>query len=238
MSVSQKKPRAPRIRVQPLHHITLTDDQSHQALGIYNLSVSGMGILVPPKLVSRFVGGAKINAHLAFADESPQPILLEVIHSHSAVTGTRVLNASAELKMRIDTFFEVELLAVSMFRMDPKLMNPVKQGDPYWVQGDQNCSLFYVVGSDGTIQEANLSFIGNLVEFHKGKKPRIGQVEVNLDIDRTTYQDSTLVNWSEDMPAAMKTASLRFVESISCLDSAHRALLVDLLKTVPVQSKV
>ncbi len=202
------------------------------------MSVSGLGILVPPKLVTRFVQGAKINAHLAFADEEPEAIVLEVIHSKSAVTGTRFVNASAELKMRIETFFEVELLAVSMFRMDPKLMSPAKTGEAFWIQGDQNCSLFFVVGSDGVVEEANLSFIGNLVEFSRNKKPRIGQVEINLDIDRTTYQDSALVSWAEDMPQAMKASTIRFVESISCLDSAHRALLVALLNTIPVQSKV
>ncbi len=225
-----------RVRVTPLHSVRYELADAKQVWELGNLSLSGAGLLcgalaapgAPDGPASELTIEKRLEGFLRLRDQL-LPAPAKVVRVDPLLVGIEFEAPSALLKAGVLRFFELEFLAVEMVRADPKLLQTVPDGVPYWFHGRNGCELFFVMTPDASeLLRFELSFFGNQVEGGKGISPRFGELiaDEESEVDRPTYKSSPVIRWNSSYARETAELAVRLVNGIEKLDPRHRARLL------------
>ncbi|MGZ3699547.1 MAG: PilZ domain-containing protein, partial [Bdellovibrionota bacterium] len=151
--------RAPRVTLTPLHRIEFDAGGEHARIPLFNISISGVGLLHEPPIP--FAVGSELPGELRVGG-ARYPVRLKIAHVTPKIVGASFIDRSDALKSAIESYFEYELAALTMAKVDPKYHKAEPDGDAHWIHGDR-CDLFYVTRGDQLVR-FRLTFLGNHFE--------------------------------------------------------------------------
>jgi hypothetical protein len=220
-------PRAARIQLGPLNRVDfgVIDPAFASTLTIANLSVSGVGFLKSssPQWPA---AGTIIRGALRFQGEN-LPVAARLVHVSSTVAGCAFVENTEVIRERISRYFRVELTALRMNVVSPKMLKPDPAGMPWWIYGDNNCELYFVTdpANAEVIRKFHVAFFGNYVEGTGGSPARFGRITEETSVDEIR-KGSDVVVWDAEVPASQREEVVRFVENINHLSPGQRAALI------------
>jgi len=175
--------RAPRLRSLSGRDLSFRIDEA--TLELVNLSRSGVA-LEQGSLASWPAPGERLRGHLQMGSES-FPMELEVVRVANRVAGCRFANPSPEFATYLEGYFRLELSAVRMTKIDPKVLRKEPDGDPLWFRGADTSEL-YLVSRGEEVLSFSLSFSDFRIEAPSGKALKVmRRVE---DPDKRAYDDT------------------------------------------------
>jgi hypothetical protein len=196
-----------------------------------NLSISGMGLFtekMPPGLKSDDL----IEGYLVCGTQKAK-VSARVVHIGKTVTGCQFVGHDAEVNKLVQSYFSLELSALTMISVKPELLQEDPDGTPHWIHGKNNCELFFVSQGNEVIR-FNLTFFGNYIEGGKQMKAKYGQImEDEGALGKPRHKSSALIRWDSELAAQLEPYALRFLASVPHLDESHRSTLSSLLSEKP-----
>jgi hypothetical protein len=210
--------RAFRVAISPLHrlHFVPADPilKGRENARLCNISISGVGLVATdfirqPALKDVFRGSL-------FFDSGSHPVELQVMHLTSGVIGAKFHGDVAAVREAIKKYFELELLAVGMLKVNPAHHKADADGNAHWIHGDQ-CELFYVMDAAGKLVRFRLTFTGNRFVWSKTAGLSVGQV---VD-DRVGIMRTDRIAVMETSPELIELA-LRFLHNIPQIPQGDR----------------
>ena len=209
---------APRVRILPLHDISFIADESSRDLWgpspvrVNNISTSGVGfILGGDEEVPSLKEGDNFSGTFHVATKMT-PLKLEVVHVSPKIMGCRFVEPPKDFSQLITQYFDLEISALTMVKVNPAMLKKVDDGEPHWFKGGSDCEFYYVQKED-QLQRFRLSFLGNHLEYDPESGLRYGTV-VDEASSGTIYKGSSLVRWQETVPSDFFNMAEKFVENI------------------------
>jgi hypothetical protein len=114
--------------------------------------------------------------------------------------------------------FEVEISALNVVYVNPKMLRQSERGVAHWIQGNNNCGLYWITTQDQVL-EFELTFLGHRWTGGRGQVSRFSQVLEDGGIWGTGLMD-------DDTAAPLTTNSKELAEKIlrhmPCLEETWR----------------
>ena len=219
--------RAPRIRVKPLHDVVWKVQSETNSvareLPVTNLSVSGLALdlsgiaLNEPPLLGLDQVGAKRKGQLKLKNEQIA-VEIEVVRVTSNFVGVRFIESLGNLRNRINRYFETELLAIEMKRVDPKFLRAdTSEGEPHWYRSSDGAELFLIT-QENDLKRFTLSFLGFYFEGQEGEPLRFGTIDREFEIDSKRFVEDDSIRFESIIPFEAKGSALRLIEGIEELE--------------------
>ena len=215
---------APRIRVEPLHHIgfSWTGHGGPVEVPVANLSASGMALMR-----SAFGGqaaGQRLQGVLGLG-ERRVPVSLHQVHVTHDVIGCCFVDPARELVDAINAHLATELQALEMVRVEVGPHQHRGEGTPHWFHGLENSELYYVERA-GQVLRFRLCFLANFLEGGQGQPVRFGVLTCDRDLSSDKAGE---VHWLRKINAEQLSTTIRFVSGIPGLDPGHRDGILKLI---------
>jgi hypothetical protein len=208
----------------PLHAVFFELAPDGVRAELSNISLSGFAIL--RRTVALSMSPGQIIQGALVCGSTRVPLSAEVMHVNDAIVGCRFSGHSAEAHRVIQSYFDLELNALSMIEVKPEMLQADPDGIPHWIHGKNNCEVFFVAQGDRVVR-FNLTFFGNYVEGGEGREPRYGQIMDEEDaFSRPRHKGSTLIRWDSSLASELSRYALRFLESVPHLGEEHRKALI------------
>lgn len=210
--------RAPRVILTPLHRLSFRPDGSEQQLELSNISTGGMAVL------HQGHGAFHPNSDargLLIVDNEEFRIEARIRHLTDALAGCEFLNGSVELKRAIEQYLRVEILALSLRKVDEAYLKPDPRGRVQWFTDGRQNEMFCVTDASDQVVAFHLSFFGNYVEGEKDRGVRAGNVE-DKESDRPGHKSSSLLNLNAVVSREIFVLGKVFVENVDRLDKDLR----------------
>lgn len=233
-----------RIRLTALHDVAFfpLDPLFDQPLAVSNLSEGGVGFLVATSPLDRDETesesfpwpsvGNYINGELRLKGQT-YLINLRIAFKGSESVGCAFGEVPKDFKAALSRYFEVELGALKMKRVDSKQIKATPDGTPHWIFGPNNCELYFVTDAQGLVR-FNLSFFANYVEGGRDKGVKFGQVkQSDLEDDELKYKASDLIHWQDPVEISknpLSALALAFIENVETLTAEERQAFRSCLK--------
>jgi hypothetical protein len=156
----------------------------------------------------------------------------KLVHVSGEIAGCAFVSRQLEFVRAFQDYFELELSALRLNRMNPEHLKKEPDGEPRFFHGN-DCELFFVEtpqsGGGWKLARFHLSFLGNYFEGELGKSVRYGYVIEPEDKDKPSHAASDLIRFT-NAPPEMMAAAARFVENVRELTADQRAALLKMLK--------
>jgi len=225
--------RAPRLRLEPIRHVTvdLLDQDRAGQIHIGNLSTSGIGLLRPPDLVLP-EPGTRLAARLAIRDSLTE-VGLELVHVTRSIAGCRFLEKLGAIRGLIARHFQSEIAAMDLAEVRASLIRPQPDGEARWFRSGTGCEL-YLVHSQGRIARFSLTLFGNLIEMSTGGVVTYGRImEEENDSGDGLKRLADLVRFEPFIPEEIRQSARRFLWNIPGLPEEFRCFLEQRLVLIP-----
>jgi hypothetical protein len=213
--------RAFRVVISTLHRVSFVPSQSllkgRDEARLSNISTSGIG-LVAGDFTAKPKVKSSIEGSMVFEDGS-HPVQMQVMHVTSGVIGAKFMGDSKGLQDAIRKYFELELLALGMLKVNPAHHKTEADGNAHWIHGDQ-CELFYVTNLADQVIRFRLTFLGNRFVWSQAGGLNVGQV---ID-DRVGIMRTDRIAVMESTPELTDLA-VRFLLNIPQIPQEHRRLI-------------
>jgi hypothetical protein len=219
-----------RVKLVPLHAVNFELGDGAKKIGLSNLSISGMGLFtenLPPGLKSDDL----IEGKLSCGTQSAK-INARVVHVGKQITGCQFVGHDAEVNKLVQSYFSLELSALTMISVKTELLQEDPDGTPHWIHGKNNCELFFV--SQGSrVVRFNLTFFGNYIEGSEGAKAKYGQIMEDDDgLGKPRHKSSALIRWDAQLAAQLEPYALRFLSSVPHLEEEYREALSRMIQRI------
>lgn len=217
-----------RVKLFPLHSVSFELVGWPKKTDLGNLSISGMGIFtesLPP--------GIKANDLLEgvlVCGGAQAKVTARVVHVGNTMTGCQFVGHDSEVNRLVQSYFNLELSALTMISVRPELLQEDPDGTPHWIHGKNNCELFYISRGEQVVR-FNLTFFGNYIEGGAEMRAKYGQIVEDDDgAGKPRHKASALVRWDASLASQLEAYAVRFLASIPHLEDAHRKELSRMLK--------
>ncbi len=184
-------------------------------LRVRNLSVSGIAFDVASLAVWPSVGSI-LDGVLRF-HESESHLKFQLIHNTNSLVGCKFVEQTTKLQASIIEGFRVELLALSLVHVDPKILKPRADGLPYYFHGRDNSELYFVE-VNGNIFEFTLSLFGHYIEGGATKAFKFGEIVKEVSGKVHGYKRVDPVIWERRLDPKFLDDAVRFIENIDRLE--------------------
>lgn len=225
-----------RVKLVPLHsagfELPKEGSAESRTIELANLSISGMGLFTE-HLLSGQNSGLKnddlIEGNLICGTQKAK-VSARVVHIGKTITGCQFVGHDSDVNKLVQSYFSLELSALSMISVKPELLQEDPDGVPHWIHGKNNCELFFVSQGERVIR-FNLTFFGNYIEGGEKMKAKYGQIVEEEDgLGKPRHKSSALIRWDAELAAQLEPYALRFLASVPHLEEAHRNALSQLLQ--------
>lgn len=214
------KPRAPRVKILPLHNIGFRPKGPllTPLFPVANVSPNGIGLLAEsfkhhPK------PGDLIEGSLVIGRESHAGVI-KVVHVTSKIIGGSFENPSSSLSAAILNYFQLEIAAIALRKINPKFHKSEPDGASAWFHGD-NCELYYVHEGDRVLR-FQMAFFGNHVDGNEKGAVSTGQiVEDEPGSGGPKHKGASIIREDLTTSKALLEAAHRFLVNIEDLPDAH-----------------
>jgi hypothetical protein len=219
-----------RVKLVPLHAVSFELGDDAKTIGLSNLSISGMG-LFSESLPTGLKNDDLIEGHLICGTQKAK-ISARIVHIGKQITGCQFVGHDADVNKLVQSYFSLELSALTMISVKPELLQEDPDGTPHWIHGKNNCELFFVSQGDRVVR-FNLTFFGNYIEGAEGAKAKYGQiVEEDDGLGKPRHKASALIRWDAQLATQLEPYALRFLSSVPHLEDAHRKAISALVQRV------
>ncbi|HLD99814.1 MAG TPA: hypothetical protein VJB59_06120 [Bdellovibrionota bacterium] len=230
-------PRAPRVRLLPLHRISfrLEHFTRHSVIAVANLSSTGIG-LIPGTLTSaqissapgstqveglqsalgRLPGSGDIMRGHLLIHEASYKLVLRTVHLSEAVVGCAFQEVPRDLSGAIQSYLTAELSGTEMQYVGPESLEPNPEGTPHWYHGKNNSDL-YLVENGGKIVRFCLVFLANYIEGGTDRPLRFGSV-----VKEESLENGGSIAWQDSFGADTLCAAVRLLTHIPHLPPEHK----------------
>lgn len=217
----------PRVKLVALHAVSFELADTNQKCELANLSISGMGLFTgKPGLELK--NDDLIEGYLICGTQKAK-VSARVVYVGKPITGCQFVGHDAEVNKLIQSYFSLELSALTMISVKPELLQEDPDGTPHWIHGKNNCELFFISRGDEVIR-FNLTFFGNYIEGGKLMKPKYGQImEEDDGLGKPRHKSSALIRWDSELAAQLEPYAHRFLASVPHLEEPYKSALSRML---------
>jgi hypothetical protein len=226
-SAADKVERAPRVRIEALHHVSYTpkDPPFADQIRLTNLSMSGLGLKRSdarawPEL-GRIVEGSMQFDGVDYSQK------IEMVRQTNDTMGARFVDLDSNLKILIRKYFEAELAALNVFEVASKYLSPVQGLKTRWIQGD-GCELYMASDTNGFVSFSMLIF-GTVIEYHRDSGLRSGALNSQAYLEPSGRSREADIFWESFVTADTKELGQKFISNITALSQQDRQQLAALL---------
>lgn len=217
-----------RVKLVALHAVSFELGDDAKKINLLNLSISGMGLLTE-ELPSGLKNDDLIEGLLICGTQKAK-INARVVYVGKQITGCQFVGHDAEVNKLIQSYFSLELSALTMISVRPELLQEDPDGTPHWIHGKNNCELFFVTQGNRVIR-FNLTFFGNYIEGAEEAKAKYGQImEEDDGLGKPRHKASALIRWDAQLAAQLEPYALRFLSSVPHLEEEYRKELSRLIR--------
>jgi PilZ domain len=212
------KPRAPRVSVTPLHRLQFKSQDAKCGLG--NLSTTGMAVFrdVGPNWTDGWHLGDTVHGVLR-VDQNEFSVSAVIRHISSTIAGFEFISPPLTVIRAIEAYLRIEILALSLRRVDPAYMKKDPRGDTHWFTDGRQNELFIIADAKGVIA-FHMTFMGNYIEGGRDRALKGGIV--NEQEDGQLHKGSALVDVSRKLPAEMAAIAVTYVQHVDALPLSLR----------------
>lgn len=220
-----------RVKLFPLHSASFELENHSEKIELGNLSISGMGLFT--QSLPQGIKANDLLEGLLICGAEKAKVTARVVHVGGSITGCQFVGHDTEVNRLVQSYFSLELNALTMISVKPELLQEDPDGTPHWIHGKNNCELFYVSQGENVIR-FNLTFFGNYIEGGAEMKAKYGQIVEDDDgVGKPRHKASALVRWDSSLSAQLESYAIRFLVSIPYLEDAHRKAITQMLKQSP-----
>lgn len=220
------KNRAPRIKITaPLRQIHFETLKPHAGLRVQIANLSATGVGVRREGIPWWPQIGTVVEGTFFVNHEEIPAKLELIHLTGQTAGLRFVEPSPELLGMSKKYFNLEMAALEMTKVNPSVLRKQSEGNPHWLYGPNNCELF-AVEKDNSLVRFHLSWYGNYAEGSASEKTRFGYVAEDRrndeEVSGVFYKGSTLIHWLKAPTTDTVEEARRFLSHIQDLPEEIR----------------
>ena len=223
--------RPPRVRILPFHNtrFELVEPKfTDSDLEILNLSYSGIAF---HKSDLDWPGVGKVLKGNLKIEEETHPVEFEIVHETGTLVGCQFQGELNQLQRAMFRYFLVELSALEMYEVNPKLLQEEKDGDPRWFRGEDKCDLFILEDEKGVVR-FHLSILGNYFEGGREHPLQCGLIVDDSDEhEKPAHKASPLVRLTNCTPDSFLETVTRFLENVELLTDQQLAQIIDYLRS-------
>jgi hypothetical protein len=194
--------------------------------GIFNISVTGIG-LVNVGLSQDGVIGSQFQGSLQIAGKSFQ-VVLRVAHISPSIIGCSFEGDAHTLSKAILDYFVAEISAMEVTEVNANLLKEDPRGRPRWFFGANNSEV-YVVENEGRIVYFHVTLLGNYFESYADGEPKFGYVVNDDSKDKMKPDQSSLIQYTSNMPQETLNLIGAFIRSMSALPKEHKSFILSVL---------
>lgn len=211
----------PRVKIQNFHKIMIIIDDSEYE--VYNISLGGIGFLVGD---AEFCKKEEYNAVVKVLDQVCD-IQIKVRHHTKELIGCSVESSCEVYQDFVKDYFNSELEAFKLRKIDRDKMNDDENGEPHWFYGDYNHEIYFTtIGNDITTMQIN--YHGHMFIYDQGKSHT--GVVWEEDKGVISHKSSNLVKQSEKLPKDIMEFMYRFVESVEHIEPVLKKQMTAMMK--------
>lgn len=228
--VREKIPRAPRIRLQAIHHVVLTSPRwDGQVMKVINVSTTGLGVEDVGRPEDLIVG-TLIPAMLTLSDKT-YPVLLKVAQISQGLVGLAYEGDIRNIQNGVFEYFVAEISGMEVNEVNPKLLKPDSRGEARWFFGSNNSEI-YLTKQDEKLTYFHITLLGNYVECYADKAPKFGYVVSQEGQNKLKPDQANLIRFTEEMPESTLNLMTKFVQHVTSLSREDQALLLTVLEEI------
>jgi len=218
-SWSDARRKHPRFRTQPLHDVALAVKGPY--LRISNISMGGLGIVAEGVEDP----GKEFSAKLAIGKEKFDVNLIQIFRNEDVI-GCQFKEPSEKLQKSIEKYFETEILASHLNRIDSRPALNNGQDKVIFFHGQNNCELL-INERNGQICYFSVVVLGNCIEVDP--KGTLVAGERIVDKNVPSKNGVFLFKPSEKPDQHILTLAIRFILGIEGLTPEYRQSLVQII---------
>lgn len=204
------RPRAPRVRLTPLHEISFMLGDFRLELG----NISTTGIAVYYDNTELWKEGAEVRGTLAIAHHSFE-VRITVRHLSEQLAGCEFVSAEPAMKAAIANYLGIEILALSLQKIDASHCKVDPRGKTYWFNDGGQNEFFCVVDREGVL-EFQMTFMGNYIEGGRSRSLKSGVVEEGSESPHL-HKPASLVEMNARTEPEMTRLATTFVQHVEAL---------------------
>ena len=215
----------PRFSTKPLHSLSLQTVDG-KTITIANISLGGVGLITDEnvkKLAGDFeamlsVGPGKFKIQLA------------KVYQGEKITGCSFRGPEAELQKGIDNYFQTEILALKVDRVETMPDRNNKQDKILFYHGQNNCELL-INERNSQICYFSVVVLGNSVEVEPKKSIQVGE---RVDDKKVPVKNGVFLFKPQRASKHIIDNAIRFIDNIEHLSLEYRQNLIHLLNETPM----
>ena len=212
--------RTPRVSLDRLHAISFDMETPHKqsSLGVANISRTGIGFLASHSQWPQ--PGDSVHGTLNIL-QYKLPTTLRVVHVTSIVTGCQFTVIGQEYSEILSHYFDAELDAIQLVKVNPEYLKPDPNGTPIWFKGLDNSEL-YIVHREKRIISFIITFLGNTISWPEySESPQYGVIQnPDTENDQLLRQPDAQTPSLHD-PPDMNTTAIKFIHNVKGLDRGY-----------------
>ena len=213
--------RPPRVSLTPLHRISF-ETAKNGSIQLANISIGGMGLICP--------GGCPwpVNSHVDGTlkiDGQDHQVKVVVKHTTQAFSGVQFEGSIGQLKKAIENYLRVEILALSLTKVDDAYLKPDPRGQAVWLTDGRQNEIYTVSDASG-LAAWHLNFFGNYMEGERGKKVRSGSVQEHEEKNDPGHKGSAMVEIASAVPEEIARIGRTFVQNAEKLPAPLREAIL------------
>jgi hypothetical protein len=218
----------PRFRAKPLHSLSLHIQENDPQIKIANISNGGLGL---------FSQGIKsilpedFEATLVIASDKFK-VQIRKIFEGEEIIGCQFQNPSSELQACIDRYFETELLALKLSRVETKPGRNNHQDKIIFFHGQNNCELL-INERNSQVCYFSVIVLGNSVEVDPRKSVLTGQ---RVENKSSQNRQGVFLFKPQKTSTYIIENAIRFIDNIEALTIDYRQNLIRLLNETLAQN--
>lgn len=230
LGATEEIPRAPRIKPSVIHNVRFhTTSIPIGSGGIFNVSVSGIG-LINTGMPKDMELGSRFHGHLQIAGK-PFSVALRIAHITDRIIGCAFEGDTQQLSKSIYDYFVAEISAMQVTEVNSSLLKEDPRGQPRWFFGANNSEV-YITETKGRISYFHVTLLGNYLESYADGDPKFGYVIGDDSKNKMKPDQSSLIQYTTQMPEETLNLISAFVRSMSALPKEHKAFILSVLSEV------
>ena len=227
---SAKVQRFPRVQMTPLHRISFhpAGETVHK---LANISIGGMALLGDESSGSGWKKDVLLNGTLT-VDKSEHKIEARIRHITSTVAGCEFMGVSQELRQAIESYLRVEILALTLSRVDPKFIKQDARGKPSWFTDGKQNELYVTEDAKG-ISAFHIAFFGTYLEYDRTAGLRVGFLHDDDGLGEDTnpgYKGGSMIEMKGTVPIETISLADTFVRNIGVMPAETRGKIAATLR--------
>lgn len=219
--------RTPRVQPQPFQvHFYLENDQGKIQIPILNISLTGCALAREAVPATMTVG--QTFSGLITIGDCELAASCKIVRTTDEIIGCCFVPEIPNFTNHFLKHFKLEMTALQMTQIDPKLLKAPPEGSPFYFQGSDNCELFFT-DLNGKISSFSVTVFGRFLAGGEDAPFRSGEMTKDSSSKVHGYKRADPVSWKQEMDAVLIDEIRRFLHHISTLNSEHRAKLLALM---------